>query len=147
MPVSTKFQTMQFHPCVLPISTRFYNVITKQVQQGNGDNDSDLLTVNFRDTSYSAEAGGYHPVEMMIRNEDNKWRLCYITDFAYSGGVYPELAIELDFNIESNIFRQIFLAPCALAHREVKSFYRTWEGNFLEYLSDGVFDQIKVTKS
>ncbi|MGF1826249.1 DUF2787 domain-containing protein [Vibrio gigantis] len=147
MPVSTKFQTMQFHPCVLPISTRFYNVITKQVQQGNGGNDSDLLTVNFRDTSYSAEAGGYHPVEIMIRNEGNKWRLCYITDFAYSGGVYPELAIELDFNIESNIFRQMFLAPCALAHREVKSFYRTWEGNFLEYFSDGVFDQIKVTKS
>ncbi|MBO7910473.1 DUF2787 domain-containing protein [Vibrio sp. G41H] len=147
MPVSTKFQTMQFHPCVLPISTRFYNVITKQVQQGNGNNDSDLLTVNFRDTSYSAEAGGYHPVEIMIRNEGNKWRLCYITDFAYSGGVYPELTIELDFNIESNIFRQMFLAPCALAHREVKSFYRTWEGNFLEYLSDGVFDQIKVTKS
>ncbi|TCN91492.1 DUF2787 domain-containing protein [Vibrio crassostreae] len=146
MPVSTKFQTMQFHPCVLPISTRFYNVITKQVQQGNGGNDSDLLTVNFRDTSYSAEAGGYHPVEIMIRNEGNKWRLCYITDFAYSGGVYPELAIELDFNIESNIFRQMFLAPCTLAHREVKSFYRTWEGNFLEYLSDGVFDQIKVTK-
>ncbi|MFA0026432.1 DUF2787 family protein, partial [Vibrio sp. 10N.261.49.A5] len=112
-----------------------------------GDNDSDLLTVNFRDTSYSAEAGGYHPVEIMIRNEGNKWRLCYITDFAYSGGVYPELAIELDFNIESNIFRQMSLAPCALAHREVKSFYRTWEGNFLEYLSDGVFDQIKVTKS
>lgn len=147
MPVSTKFQTMQFHPCVLPISTRFYNVITKQVQQGNGDNDSDLLTVNFRDTSYSAEAGGYHPVEIMIRNEGNKWRLCYITDFAYSGGVYPELAIELDFNIESNIFRQMFLAPCTLAHREVKSFYRTWEGNFLEYLSDGAFDQIKVTKN
>ncbi|GAL11443.1 hypothetical protein JCM19233_2433 [Vibrio astriarenae] len=41
----------------------------------------------------------------------------------------------------------MFLAPCALAHREVKSFYRTWEGNFLEYLSDGVFDQIKVSKS
>ncbi|MEZ9753408.1 DUF2787 domain-containing protein [Vibrio splendidus] len=147
MPVATKFQTMQFHPCVLPISTRFHNIITKQVQQGNGDNDCELLTINFRDTSYSAEAGGYHPVEIMIRNEDDKWRFCYITDFAYSGGAYPELAIELDFNIESNIFRQMFLAPCALAHREVKSFYRTWEGNFLEYLSDGVFDQIRVTKS
>ncbi|NAZ53748.1 DUF2787 domain-containing protein [Vibrio toranzoniae] len=147
MPVATKFQTMQFHPCVLPISTRFHNIITKQVQQGNGDNDCDLLTINFRDTSYSAESGGYHPVEIMIRNEDDKWRFCYITDFAYSGGAYPELAIELDFNIESNIFRQMFLAPCALAHREVKSFYRTWERNFLEYLSDGVFDQIRVTKS
>ncbi|MEZ9871809.1 DUF2787 domain-containing protein [Vibrio sp. 10N.261.51.C6] len=147
MPVATKFQTMQFHPCVLPISTRFHNVITKQVQKGNGDNDCDLLTINFRDTSYSAEAGGYHPVEIMIRNKGDKWRFCYITDFAYSGGAYPELTIELDFNIESNIFRQMFLAPCALAHREVKSFYRTWESNFLEYLSDGVFDQIKVTKS
>ncbi|MFA0088194.1 DUF2787 family protein [Vibrio sp. 10N.261.51.F12] len=147
MPAATKIQTMQIHPCVLPISTRFHNAITKQVQDASLDYYSDTLTINFRDTSYNAEAGGYHPVEIMIRNDGDKWRLCYITDFAYSGGVYPELAIELDFNIESNIFRQMFLAPCALAHREVKSFYRTWEGNFLEYLSDGVFDQIKVTKS
>ncbi|WP_241901262.1 DUF2787 family protein [Vibrio sp. 10N.286.49.B3] len=43
--------------CELPISTRFHN----------------------------AEAGGLHPVEIMICNEGDKWRLCYITDFTFYG--------------------------------------------------------------
>lgn len=58
MPAATKIQTMQFHPCVLPISTRFHNAITKQIQEASLDYYSDTLTINFRDTSYSAEAGG-----------------------------------------------------------------------------------------
>ena len=145
MPIINKKQTMQFHPCCLPISPRYYKAIEKQVSQANLANEATSLTINFRDSSYSADAGGYHPVEMMIRQEGDKWHICYITDFAYTGGPYPELAIELDFNLECNTFRQMFAKPCDLAHRGVKSFYRMWEGNFLAYLSNGVFDQIKVT--
>ncbi|WP_348652486.1 DUF2787 family protein [Photobacterium damselae] len=31
------------------------------------------LTFNFRDTGYSAESGGWHPVEIRIEQENGQW--------------------------------------------------------------------------
>ncbi|GAK85917.1 hypothetical protein JCM19238_3507 [Vibrio ponticus] len=61
------------------------------------------LTFNFRDTSYSAEDGGWHPVEIRIEQENGQWHFCYITDFSYVGDPYPELAKEVDFDFSSGL--------------------------------------------
>ncbi|CAM4357514.1 DUF2787 domain-containing protein [Vibrio agarivorans] len=147
MPNETQSQMIQFQPCCLPVSNRLCNAIDKHIQQAHPSPlSSNSLTINFRDSNYGAESGGYHPVEIRVqRDEAQQWHFCYITDFAYCGGPYPELEVEIDFNIEQNSFRQMFLAPSPLNKHEVTEFYKVWESNFLEYLSDGAFDQIEVS--
>tara|TARA_R110001583_G_scaffold76235_1_gene208926 strand:+ start:15128 stop:15544 length:417 start_codon:yes stop_codon:yes gene_type:complete len=53
------------------------------------------ITFNFCDDKYSAELGGFHPVEVRIINSDNLWAFEYITDFSFQGA-YPELVKDID---------------------------------------------------
>ena len=52
------------------------------------------ITFNFQDDDYSAELGGFHPVEVRVVNSENLWTFEYITDFSYQGA-YPELVLSL----------------------------------------------------
>ncbi|WP_417228248.1 DUF2787 family protein [Amphritea sp.] len=97
------------------------------------------VTINFRDPDYSAEAGGYHPVEMRIEITEGKGVLSYITDFCYVGqGWCSELAKELDFDFESGVFYALDLPRQDLAN--CAEFYALWQDNFLAYNQMGVFD-------
>ncbi len=58
---------------------------TQLINQLLSENDieaDDGVVLNFRDPSYSAETGGYHPVEICV---DGAGVLQYVTDFAYFG--------------------------------------------------------------
>lgn len=144
--MSAETNLMPFALSVIPVSEKMHRAISNTVSNSKQDTNQSALTINFRDSSYDAERGGYHPVEIRVQRDDvPQWHLCYITDFAFNGGPYPELDVELDFNFEHNSFRQMFLSPSPLNSREVTEFYKVWESNFLEYLSDGAFDQIEVS--
>ena len=43
---------------------------------------SEIAALNFRDKTYSAENGGYHPVEIHV---DSKGDIHCITDFSFAG--------------------------------------------------------------
>ncbi|QFU21274.1 DUF2787 domain-containing protein [Shewanella eurypsychrophilus] len=94
------------------------------------------VTINFRDPNYSAERGGFHPVEVRLEKEvneehGNQWRICYITDFSYVGvGYMAELAKELDFDFDNGIFRHLMGATPIEQAREI---YQVWVQNFLAY--------------
>jgi hypothetical protein len=65
---------------------------------------SGIVALNFRDPSYSATNGGYHPVEIHV---NSKGDVLSITDFAYFGSPpFVELGIELDWSFEQGSFRQ-----------------------------------------
>ena len=81
----------------LPVTHKFTKAITVMLNEEGISGDS--VTINFRDPTYSAENGGFHPVEIRLERQNNAWHLCYITDFAYVGsGPYVELAKDLDFD-------------------------------------------------
>ena len=101
------------------------------------------LVVNFRDKSYSHDLGGYHPVEIRIYLEEGMWNFDYITDFSYQGGVYPELAAEVDFDFRNNRLSVSFVPPMPISAD--LDFFKLWQGNFLAYLLSGAFDEIKVS--
>ncbi|MGR5118488.1 DUF2787 family protein [Vibrio astriarenae] len=144
--MSAETNMMPFASSVIPVSEKMHRAIVKAISNSEQNTDNSSLTINFRDSTYDAERGGYHPVKIRIqRDEVQQWHLCYITDFAFSGGPHPELGIELDFNFEQNSFKQMYLSPSPLNSREVVEFYKVWESNFLEYLTDGAFDQIEVS--
>ena len=113
----------------LPVSTKFVHQLQNLLNQNELRSKS--VTLNFRDPTYSAQRGGFHPVEIRLEQYDNMWHFCYITDFAYIGsGSYAELTKELDFDFQSGVFQNLFgVFPI----EQATDMYQIWEGNFLYY--------------
>ncbi|MDX2370961.1 MAG: DUF2787 family protein [Colwellia sp.] len=89
------------------------------------------VTINFRDPNYSADDGGYHPVEIRLEDEGDGWRFCYITDFCYAGSGYcAELAKYLDFDFQAGVFQNLFGTYPIEQAIEV---FQIWESNFVYY--------------
>ena len=85
-------------------------------------------------TNYSAEHGGYHPVEIAINSAGE---IQYITDFAYVGdGYFAELAKEIDFDFSLGIF-QHFGRDYPI--RQGAELFQIWQENFCSYYDSGVF--------
>ena len=96
------------------------------------------VTLNFRDPSYSATTGGFHPVEIRLTRCGDDWHLAYVTDFAYVGiGDYAELAKELDFDFSSDHFSHALIGEMPSA--DVSEWFSLWQDNFLSYHSLGVY--------
>ncbi|WP_147746124.1 DUF2787 family protein, partial [Aeromonas veronii] len=57
--------------------------------------DATALTLNFRSPDYSADTGGYRPVEIRLEKRAGSWGMAYVTEFTYLGG---ELVKDLDFD-------------------------------------------------
>ncbi len=90
--------------------------------------------MNFRDPNYSAETGGFHPVEIALNAEGH---LLYITDFAYvSDGYFAELCKALDFDFSMGVFQHMGREYPLQVGAEL---FAIWQQNFCEYVSWGVF--------
>ena len=89
------------------------------------------VTINFRDPNYTADDGGYHPVEIRLENEGDDWRFCYITDFCYVGSGYmAELAKDLDFDFDAGVFQNLF---GTYPIEQALEIFQVWENNFVYY--------------
>ncbi|MCC2606809.1 DUF2787 family protein [Planctobacterium marinum] len=120
---------IQYDGLAWPVSKRLADAITELLTQHEVTGDS--VTINFRDPNYSAEEGGFHPVEIRLEQRGDDWHFCYITDFTYVGiGPYAELAKDLDFDFQAGIFQTLFGVFPIEQGREM---YQIWEGNFLHY--------------
>ena len=90
--------------------------------------------ISFRDTEYSPETGGFHPVEIAIAPDGG---LLYVTDFAYVGRPpYSELAKEIDFDFGMGLFQHFGREYPILSGREL---FRLWQSNFVTYYGMGVY--------
>lgn len=89
------------------------------------------VSLLFKDLSYSAEKGGYHPVEIRLISRDDEWYFDYITDFSYMGVVYPELEKEIDFSWSQ---QYVFLAHVGdLPVNAGRELFELWQSNFIQY--------------
>ncbi len=142
---------LSFISALLPISSKLFERLNqhyeKQLKANESLSTSRHIVFNFRNKSYSAEEGGYHPVEIAIRKSSNsQWSIEYITDFAYMGNYYPELERNLDFDFPSEKFFIAYKGWLAMDVRSsAKELYQLWEKNFLAYVDIEVFDEVKVT--
>ncbi len=142
---------LTFIPALLPISNKLHDVLNQQYEEQLKTNTSlstsRYVVFNFRDNSYCPEEGGYHPVEIAIRqSSNNQWSIEYITDFAYMGNYYPELERNLDFDFRSEKFFIAYKGWLAMDTRSsAKELYQQWEKNFLAYVDMEAFDEVKVT--
>ncbi|RPH23289.1 MAG: DUF2787 domain-containing protein [Alteromonadaceae bacterium TMED7] len=119
---------IEYKDLALPVSKRFVDAITNLTEHQQA---TSSITINFRDPNYSAENGGFHPVEIRLEKHADSWHFCYITDFTYVGiGPFAELAKDLDFDFQAGVFQNLHgLFPIEVA----LDIYQIWEGNFLYY--------------
>ncbi len=100
---------LTFTASSLPVSKKLHKLLSEQLTahllSSEALTTSRYLVFNFRDKSYSADEGGFHPVEMAIcQTSTGEWSIEYITDFAYMGNYYPELERNLDFDFRVGQF-------------------------------------------
>ena len=95
---------------------------------------SEVIALNFRDPNYSAENGGYHPVEIHV---DSKGNILCVTDFTYFGAPpFTELGIELDWSFDQGYFRQfddMYDLECG------RSLLGLYLANFAAYYRSGAY--------
>lgn len=112
----------------LPLSPMFALYIADLIAPYEKD---EAVVLNFRDPSYSADDGGYHPVEMQLENDGDGWRFCCITDFCYVGSGYmTELAKDLDFDFDAGVFQNLF---GTYPIEQAIEMFQVWETNFVYY--------------
>lgn len=102
------------------ISEELQNLLYELVKERSG-----ACIVTFRDPRYSAAAGGYHPVEIMIGVTGD---IGYITDFTYVGqGQDVELVKEIDFDFSDATLRHLgmeyWLRPCSQLRSSLPATY------------------------
>ena len=138
--------TFDVERLLLPVSVDLQDALNRVISEsGKWTPMIQSMVFNFRDTTYSVEDGGWHPVEVRLVRLYDQWIFDYITDFAYCGGPYPELVKEVDFNFSSGMVGFSYVPELPITSSEVMEFYSMWESNFLSYVEMGVFDEIKIT--
>ncbi|MEC4727875.1 DUF2787 domain-containing protein [Shewanella sp. D64] len=118
------------------MSRAFYQLLEQQLQS-LATKEANAIMLNFRDPDYSAENGGYHPVEVRLEKQQDLWRLVYVTDFAYHGHPYPELVKDIDICFNSKQVYSLFSGWIGeLESRELVSMFSE---NFIAYQEMGAY--------
>lgn len=139
---------IKFKPSLIIIQPKLLAIWNEIISADENVNEEvTQITINFRDSSYSCDEGGYHPVEISMQKdaETDHWGILYITDFSYYGHPYAELVKDLDFDFSTKTFLAAYCQPRGITTQSVKEIYQLWEHNFLSYLEYEAFDQIKVS--
>ena len=118
---------------VLPVTKALTTILQQLIDQSTIDT-SNGVVINFRDPDYSAEHGGYHPVEIALSANGT---LLYLTDFAYAGlPPFAELVKEIDFDFSMQLFQHMGTDhPLSKG----KALYRLWQANFCAYYQQRVY--------
>ena len=117
------------------VPEKLYTILNKELRNVESPvTDSYAITFNFRDPNYSADNGGYHPVELRLEKQNDHWQFIYITDFSYIGSnSFTELVKEVDVCFER---QQVFsLYGGWLNQRNGKELFKLFISNFIEYHS------------
>lgn len=116
-----------------PLSCKLINILEEEMRR-NGINISVGAILTFRDPNYSADKGGWHPVEIAVGPGG---RIEYITDLAFCGSQpHCELTKELDFDFSLGLFQHFGVEYPIQQGRDI---FRLWQSNFLTYHGMGVY--------
>ncbi|EOX4955888.1 DUF2787 family protein [Vibrio alginolyticus] len=128
----------------LPVSDAFKQLINDEVSKHQISDGVTTITLNYRDSLYSPEDGGFHPVELRFEKKGNHWHLAYLTDFSYAG-LYSELEKEIDFDVTYGVAFIRFMGEVPLSRPDVQDFFNTYQTNFISYVEMEAYDDVKLT--
>ena len=126
---------------------KFYQLINAELSAITGTelppySNPQAIVLSFRDPEYSADSGGFHPVEMRLSKHNHHYQLIYITDFTFHGCSHAELVKEIDVCFHA---KQVYhLYGGWLNKQESDELIELFIGNFIEYHAMGVYT-IEIT--
>ncbi len=120
----------------LPIAQVFSQLLLHELDNSVVNSAIDLtlvraVTMNFRDPLYSAETGGFHPVEIRLLRLHEQWQFDYVTDFSFMGSYYPELEKELDICWSQGYIYHFMMGD--IDEEEGGALFELWQRNFIQY--------------
>ena len=116
------------------VPEKLYQLInTELADTATPVNTANAITLNFRDPGYSAETGGYHPVEIRLENKSELWQIAYITDFSFQGSPFPKLIKEIDICFITKTAFSLFFGW--LQNKSAKELLSLFVDNFIDYYS------------
>lgn len=120
----------------LPIAQAFSQLLLHELNNSVINSAIDLtlvraVTLNFRDPLYSAETGGFHPVEIRLLRLHEQWQFDYLTDFSFMGNYYPELEKELDICWSQGYVYHFLMGD--IDEEEGGALFELWQRNFIQY--------------
>ncbi|MBG3020921.1 DUF2787 family protein [Proteus mirabilis] len=120
----------------LPIAQVFSQLLLHELDNSVINSAIDLTTVravtmNFRDPLYSAETGGFHPIEIRLLRQHEQWQFDYVTDFSFMGSYYPELEKELDICWSQGYVYHFLMGD--IDEEEGGALFELWQRNFIQY--------------
>ncbi|NIH21652.1 DUF2787 domain-containing protein [Providencia heimbachae] len=120
----------------LPIAQVFSQLLLHALDNSVINSAIDLTTIravtmNFRDPLYSAETGGFHPVEIRLLRLHEQWQFDYVTDFSFMGSYYPELEKELDICWSQGYVYHFMMGD--IDEEEGGALFELWQRNFIQY--------------
>lgn len=113
----------------LPVSRAFIKIITEYLPPPPLI--PPAVTLNFRDPQYSAESGGFHPVEIRLIRHTDGWYFDYVTDFSYMGHPWPELEKEFDICWSQRYIWHTLTGDTDA--EEGGALFELWQRNFIRY--------------
>ena len=102
------------------------------------DSETNGIVFNFRDDDYSADAGGFHPVEIRLNKINGLWNFEYVTDFSFLGYPYPELVKEIDICFNTCKVYQLFIGLIG-DEADAKGLVKSMLSNFVNNVEMDIF--------
>ncbi|MEZ8371584.1 DUF2787 family protein [Vibrio splendidus] len=136
--------TTSFNRTALPISLALLdtlnNVLNKYVDLAESHH-----IIHFSNKNYSAEHGGYHPIEIALTKDiNNKYTILCITDFSFNGYPYPILERDIEFNFTHATVFTRYSGLKRMTAPNIDKLYTLWESKFIANLAKGAYNPIEL---
>ena len=140
----TPFPTTSFNKTALPISLALLdtlnNVLNKYADLAEGRHN-----IHFSNKNYSAEHGGYHPVDIALTKDiNNKYTILCITDFSFNGYHYPILARDIEFDFTHATVFTRYSGLKSMSAPNTNKLYTLWESKFIANFAKGAYNPIEL---
>lgn len=119
------------------VAQAFINILGTEIEKAHLSEDVTDVILNFRYPTYSAETGGFRPVEVRSIRQGNEWHLDYVTEFTSVGmGPYAELVTDLNFDFGCQAFTCMY---GNIPNQELNDAFKFWARNFTAYYLDDIY--------
>jgi hypothetical protein len=130
-------------PSRIRVSKKLIDIVTQHMKSSDNQ-PTGITSIHFKDSTYSAVHGGFHPVEVGIHQTNGQVFILYITDYSFADDSPNELIKDIDFDFGNQVVFSKYLGWQRLNTSVSKELYDLWESNFLSYIDMDAFDQITI---
>ena len=133
-----------FNKTALPISLALLDTLNNVLNKHTGLVESHH-TIHLSNENYTAEHGGYHPVEIALaKGVNNLYSILCITDLSFNGYPYPILERDIEFDFTHATVFTRYSGLKSMTAPNTDKLYTLWESKFIVNFAKGVYNPIEL---